>query len=95
MSQHPTSQADPRLLSAARYSLVAAIRDVDLSSPVRVPVDGVYRAKPRTDRAKGLPIAAIEKCACDAGNASIIKPARLRQRARPGALDMSPQQQRL
>jgi hypothetical protein len=33
--------------------LVADIRDVDLSSPVRIPVDGVYRAKLQTDRPKG------------------------------------------
>ena len=50
---HRTPRADPRLPSAARYSLVADIHDVDLSSPVRIPVDGVYRAMPQTDRAKG------------------------------------------
>jgi hypothetical protein len=90
-------------VSAARYSLVADIRDVDLSRPVRVPVDGFYRAKlqtgPRERLVTGdieLTYRGIEKCDCHAGNALIIMSACLRQqRARDGALAMSAQQQRL
>ncbi|MDB6013147.1 MAG: hypothetical protein JWL65_5397 [Gammaproteobacteria bacterium] len=32
-------------MNAARYSLLAGIRDVDPPSSVRVPVDGVYRGE--------------------------------------------------
>jgi hypothetical protein len=66
-------------VNAARYPWVADIRDVDLSSPVRIPVDGVYRAKQQTETRRARveatlrsPIAAIDKCDCHAGKAWIM-----------------------
>jgi hypothetical protein len=68
-------------VNAARYSLVADIRDVDLPSPCGSPLTGfIAQSCKRTARKArdgatwSLPIAAMDKCDCQAGNALIIMP---------------------